>query len=125
MANGGHPRRLLDNDDVVVDVANNDLFGPALLRRRVGQQLDGVALLEPAGGVLTEVAEHADAAGGDEGANLVPRLTGQPRPQHGGESGAGLLGRDGEGGKRIHETVLAPRCGERANNHSIRIASRP
>ena len=62
------PGRLLDDDDVAVEVPHDEALGVGLLgqRLRLREQFDEFALLEPAGLVGADVAVDADAARLDE-----------------------------------------------------------
>ena len=98
---GVYARRLLHDDDVLVQVPDDEPFRVRGPRERLGvfEQDDGFVLLEAAGLVGADRVADLDAAGGDELAHVVPRRPAEPRPQHLREREPGFLGRDGERGQ--------------------------
>ena len=101
VANGVHAGRLLDHDDMLVEVTNDQPLRVRSARQRLGmfEQNDDFVLLQPPGIVGADRVADLHAPRRDEFANLGPRRPAQPRPQHLRERVASFLRGDGEGGK--------------------------
>jgi hypothetical protein len=100
MANRGDAGWLFDNDEMFVKMADYDGFFMTRLGRRTDQQLDGLAFSEPPRRIKAQLAIDPSPARGDEPPHLIPGLSSQPLPQHGGKGQAGLFGGDRIGSKR-------------------------
>lgn len=98
VADGVHPRRLLDHDDMVVEVPDHEPFGVGGPGEglRLAEQLDHLALLEPPGVVGADRVADLDPAGGDELLDLAPGRPTEPGPEDLGQGVPGLGGRHGE-----------------------------
>src|ERR1700722_1567890 len=117
MAHGTHPGGLLHDNDLLIEMAHDNLLGPAGPGSRARTQFEDVAFLEPARGVEAQLTLDQDAARGNEGADLVPRLARQMRSQDGGQGGPCVVGGNSKGSKRIHETIV--RSGDGRSSHCI------
>ncbi len=60
MAHGGDAGRLLDDDEMLIEMADNKGLIGARFRRRSRQQFDGFAFFEAARGIETQLAVDAD-----------------------------------------------------------------
>ena len=67
---------LLHDDDMLIEMADHDGLGLTRPRRGTRQQFDGIAFLEPTGGVKTEFAVDLGVTRLDELAHLFPGLAG-------------------------------------------------
>ena len=72
MAHRVEAGRLLDDDDVLIEVAEVQVLLRTRWGERSGEQLEALALLEPASGVEAEVAADTDAPCLDDTADLGP-----------------------------------------------------
>jgi len=108
MAHAAYPRRLLDDDDVIVEVADHEAIGRGGFgaMHRLREECDDFSFLQPAGRIGAEDLIDEYEAILDERADVVPRRLGlvHPRAEDLGERMADFGGDHGEGGKdgRIH-----------------------
>jgi hypothetical protein len=98
MTDSGNSAGLLDNDEMLVEMADDNSFLMARLSNGTGEHFDGLAFLEAPCRIEAQLTVDASASGGDQPSDLVPGLSRQPLAKQGGESPAGLF--DGEN-KRI------------------------
>ena len=81
MADGVDARRLFDDDDMLVQMADDQVFGECLGQPfGPAEHFDGVARLEPPGGVEAQLAVDLHAPAVDNLLDLPPRL---PRQESG------------------------------------------
>ena len=109
MAHGVDPGRFFDDNDVIIEMANDEAIGSGLLgpMRRVGQQRDEFALLESACGVGTDRIPDLHPPRFDDRFDGSPRWLRfmQPRTQHLGQRMAFFGTENVEEGSKLHRRM--------------------